>query len=338
MEDLKTLGKFISLRESEKRLKKLYTSHPEFSTGGPLSFEDFMSQYQAYAPKESALLSKSLPEESYFQHMIDVSALMHLRYLPPIFHTSEFFEIDCVLSGTITYYMGEQRFDLTPGDVCILAPDTSHAACTFTDDGIMINLLVRRSTFEEHFLGILPEHDLFQRFFEKSLYGKSETPYLLFRTGRPDFLGASILPIYEEYESKNRYKSTMLSSLLSVFFVELLRHHEKDLEISSHAKGTYSENIIFILEYLQKNYTTISLSHLSAFFNYSERQMQRIIVSATGMSFGDNIKKLRMTKAAELLENSTMTIAQIAEYLGYYDASSFRQAFKKYYGRTPRAL
>ncbi len=338
MEDLKTLEKFIQLRESEKRLKKLYAFHPEFATQGPLPWDDFMTRFSAHASQEGTELTRSLSEESYFQHRIDVSVLMHLRYLPALIHTSEFFEIDCVLSGTITYYMGEQRFCLTPGDVCILAPDTQHAACTFSDDGIMLNLLVRRSTFEEHFLGILPEHDLFKRFFEKSLYGKSETPYLLFRTGRPDFLSASILPIYAEYESHNRYQSTMLSSLLSVFFVELLRRHEKDLEISSRSQGAYSENIVFILEYLQKNYTTISLSHLSAFFNYSERQMQRIIFSATGMSFGENVKKLRMNKAAELLENSPMTIAQIAEYLGYYDASSFRQAFKKYYGRTPRAL
>ncbi|MCR5101867.1 MAG: helix-turn-helix transcriptional regulator [Butyrivibrio sp.] len=128
----------------------------------------------------------------------------------------------------------------------------------------------------------------------------------------------------------------MLSALLSVFFVELLRFHEKDLEIPSMSRMALSDNIVFILEYMQKNYTTITLSHLSTFFNYSERQMQRIIESATGTSFSNNIKKLRMNKAAELLTTTNMTVSEIADSLGFYDCSSFRQSFKKYYGCSPR--
>lgn len=93
--------------------------------------------------------------------------------------------------------------------------------------------------------------------------------------------------------------------------------------------------MVFILEYMQKNYTTITLSHLSDFFNYSERQMNRIIKTATGMTFGENIKKLRMNHAARLLSESSTAIRTIAELLGYYDVSNFRKIFKSYYGMTP---
>jgi two-component system response regulator YesN len=64
--------------------------------------------------------------------------------------------------------------------------------------------------------------------------------------------------------------------------------------------------------------------------------MQRIIYSATGMSFGENIKKIRMQRAADLLQNTELKVSEIADYLGYYDTSSFRHAFRNYYGKTPQ--
>lgn len=78
------------------------------------------------------------------------------------------------------------------------------------------------------------------------------------------------------------------------------------------------------------------VKHLSEFFNYSERQMQRIIYSAAGMSFGENIKKIRMQRAADLLQNTELKVSEIADYLSYYDTSSFRHAFRNYYGKTPQ--
>ncbi len=349
------LEDLLKLRQIEKALKTRYLSDPALATRGPINLEDF---YDIYSDTQLTFkveddiatennnnnnnsfpngpLSKILTEESYFQDLIDVSAIMHLRYLPPIYHESEFFELDCLLQGQITSYIGNQSITLSAGDIMIFAPGTNHASCTYNDNTIMINLLVRQSTFEEHFLGILPENDLFKGFFEKSLYGNTDTPYLLFKTRNADFVSKNILPILEEYRGSSRYKTTMLSSLLSVFFVKLLRSHEKDLEIPSMSHKSLSENIVFILEYMQKNYTTITLSHLASFFNYSERQMQRIIESATGIGFSENIKKLRMNKAAELLRNTDMPVSEIADILGYYDCSSFRQSFKKYYGCSPR--
>lgn len=96
-----------------------------------------------------------------------------------------------------------------------------------------------------------------------------------------------------------------------------------------------NENTIFILEYMQKNYSTITLAHLAKFFNYSERQIHRIIKSTTGMTFGENIKKIRMSHAAKLLSESNMTIQEIADLLGYYDVSSFRKVFKSFYNAPP---
>lgn len=128
----------------------------------------------------------------------------------------------------------------------------------------------------------------------------------------------------------------MLSSLVSVFFVQLLRKHEKDVVIPSMHASAINETTIFIIEYMQKNYATLTLSHLAAFFNCSIRQMQRILTTATGMTFSENIRRLRMAHASDLLTDSQLTIQKIADVLGYYDVSNFRKVFRNTYVMTPQ--
>ncbi len=336
-----TIQPLLPLRIYEKEFKDFFEETGHNVITQPFSPEEFIrffqeNQLQIHTTEPFDIFAPSLSEQSYFDSTLDISAVQHLRYMPAVYHVQEFFELDCVLSGKVTSFVKDQEVTLETGDIMILAPNTSHASYTYSDDGIMINILVRGSTFENNFINLLPDNDLFRNFFIRALYNNDDQPFLLFHTGSSTFLSDHILPLLRECQRNNRYKNTMLSSRLSVFFVELLRNHEKDISIPSFSNFDSNKNIVFILEYMQKNYATISLAHLSSFFNYSERQMQRIILKYTGMSFVDNIKKLRMTNAAELLKNTTMTVSDIAMHLGYYDSSNFRQAFKKYYGRSPQ--
>ena len=70
-------------------------------------------------------------------------------------------------------------------------------------------------------------------------------------------------------------------------------------------------------------------------FNYSERQLQRIITNATGMSFSQNIQNQKMQRAASLLTDSDMSISAICEQVGYPSQNNFRKMFLRYYGMTP---
>jgi len=332
----------MPLNKYELLFRKYYHSSRHEYADRALTLEEFSEEIENAEPEYYALkvgpigfYSKSLPEASYFTEQEDIAAVQHLRYMPAIYHFSEFFELECVLSGSVTCFAGDLQLKLTAGDILILAPSTNHAACTFRDDSIMVNVLVRKSSFEEHFLNLLPDNDLLRSFFENALYKTSSTPYLLFRTEDPEMLRTHIMPLLHECLRNSRYKNTALSSMLSLFFVSLLRKHEKDVIIPSIVNSGVSENYIFIIEYMQRNAATITLSHLASFFNYSERQIQRIIQTTTGMSFSENIKKIRLSTAADLLKTTDMSIQMIADHLGYYDTSSFRHAFRGFYGVSP---
>ncbi|PYI56214.1 AraC family transcriptional regulator [Paenibacillus flagellatus] len=57
----------------------------------------------------------------------------------------------------------------------------------------------------------------------------------------------------------------------------------------------------------------------------------------TGLAPREYIRKLRMDKASSLLEQSSLSIGEIALTVGYADLYSFSRAFKNQFGRPPSA-
>ena len=53
------------------------------------------------------------------------------------------------------------------------------------------------------------------------------------------------------------------------------------------------------------------------------------------LSFGDYIRKLRIEKAIQLLDESNHSLAEIAYLTGFSDQSHFNRIFKKYTGKNP---
>lgn len=53
------------------------------------------------------------------------------------------------------------------------------------------------------------------------------------------------------------------------------------------------------------------------------------------MSIGEYLKNLRMQKAGELLETTSLSVKEVGAAVGMLDQSHFVRAFKKSYGLTP---
>ena len=68
----------------------------------------------------------------------------------------------------------------------------------------------------------------------------------------------------------------------------------------------------------------------------SERTLGRYVRRATGMGTSDMIQSIRLHRARSLLQNSRMSIDQIAAAVGYQDATALRRLMRKIGGATPR--
>ena len=143
------------------------------------------------------------------------------------------------------------------------------------------------------------------------------------------------LSLQEEYLNNYKYRGRMMDSLISTFIVHLLRAHEKDVVLDPNRHSSNNDNLVLMLQYIQNNYSRLSLTELAQFFGYSTRHISRLIKDSTGKSFAEIIKELRMKKAAELLGNNELSISSIMESVGYSDTSTFYKAFKSFYGTSP---
>ena len=90
-----------------------------------------------------------------------------------------------------------------------------------------------------------------------------------------------------------------------------------------------------IINYMQTNYMTVTLDELSKCFFLSKPYLSKYIKEQTGLTFGENVKKIRMKKAKTLLKNGNMKVESIAEAVGYQNVEHFNRLFKKQYGMTP---
>ena len=282
-------------------------------------------------------MTKVLEESTYFEPEQDAACNCHPRYLPPLLHRHTFFEVACVLSGECTNFINGEAVPLAAGDICILAPDTVHALAAFSDAVDVRNIMLKTSTFEERFMSLMEHNDILSQFFRKTFFsGGTRTPYLLFHAGNDEALCALINRIYEESHLALAYKRRILGALIDLFFITLLRSHEQDVVIPAIRDSALEDSFVFLLLYLQEHCRTVTLQELSRLFNYSPRQMQRIIKNATGMSFLENVQKLRMEKAADLLAHTDRTVEQVARETGYESLNNFRAIFRRTYGCTPQ--
>lgn len=75
-------------------------------------------------------------------------------------------------------------------------------------------------------------------------------------------------------------------------------------------------------------------SEIASELGLSLRTLHRRLAE-DGLSYQSILDGLRRSLATELLENTHMAIEQVAERVGFADATSFRKAFKKWTGRSP---
>ena len=92
--------------------------------------------------------------------------------------------------------------------------------------------------------------------------------------------------------------------------------------------------------YLQENYTdpSLCLSKVGDRFNISDTYLSHMFKEKTGQNFSVYLERLRMNEAARRLTSGDCNLTVLYADLGYTNPTSFRRAFKKYYGMTPSEM
>ncbi len=98
-----------------------------------------------------------------------------------------------------------------------------------------------------------------------------------------------------------------------------------------------SELISSIEKYLQQNYmNALTLESMSTLFFLSKYELCRRFKAEVGENLWEYISNLRISRAKQLLLNSSLRISEISSKVGYRDPTYFSNSFKKQVGMSPK--
>jgi two-component system response regulator YesN len=69
----------------------------------------------------------------------------------------------------------------------------------------------------------------------------------------------------------------------------------------------------------------------------SRRQLQRAFAEAGDTTFRDELARIRMHHARELLAADLLPVRQVATRVGYHQPAQFAKSFRRYHGEPPSA-
>ncbi|MDQ8739052.1 response regulator [Paenibacillus sp. LHD-38] len=97
-----------------------------------------------------------------------------------------------------------------------------------------------------------------------------------------------------------------------------------------------NEQVGKIITHIDSSFTEdILLSQLAMQFNISMGYLSQLIKKETGKTYSEYVMDKRMGLAKKLLSDSTLSVHEVVERIGYKDYFHFNKLFKKRFGITP---
>lgn len=259
-------------------------------------------------------------------------------------HSHDFVEIAYVCQGSGIHVFGNQKQDVSRGDLCIINIDTPH--CFYpTDPANTDGLAVYNCMFMPSFLESLAiKTDILRQvinlFLYQSLYSE-ETAHApdLHLSGRHQI---DIESIYEamlrEYDTRDEGYIDALQLLFGRLLIVMYRAARQGA-VDIGDEDLYRQRLIsHAIDFLQGNFAgKLSLDRISQQAYLSKSYFSALFKKTTGISVFDYIQKLRIDQACRLLAETRDQVAVIASAVGYKDYRFFNEKFKKLTGMTALA-
>ncbi len=247
------------------------------------------------------------------------------------YHSHDFPEIGVILEGEGLYHLDDEYIPVRTGDVLIFNPGTRHES--IIDDSETGRVEFFFGFTDVKFCGMRPNH-IELKDGGNVLHTKGKTQRRIFR-------------ICEEMVKENQTRMPgryfMLKSFLVQLLLSIVREQTGQVELAEGKEFDYAgkkDTAEKIADYLEEHYADkISLDQIAENMYLSPFYISKIFKSEIGESPIHYLIRVRMEKAKAILESgSSLSIAEIAERVGYEDAYHFSKLFKKAYGVSPSKM
>ncbi|MGH1427659.1 MAG: AraC family transcriptional regulator [Arenicella sp.] len=271
-----------------------------------------------------------MPEED----LISITYLEHGSSSSLVrWHLHQEYELHFISSGSGKVFIGDYVGDFSAGNIVLVGPNLPHNWVSNIDDE-SINCVrdkvikFSQSTWSD-MCSKVPELSLLDELLRESSYGIE--------------FGSQKMNEYEPMFDLVRDNEGLLRVIHFFRLLQALSSDECRMRLSSQefSENRYEKNQDLIgqaIQYIDNNYTQqLSLRDVSNHLGMSSPSVfSRFFHKATGVTYIEFIKKLRIGKACERLERSGDQITQICFDVGFSNVANFNRHFRVIKGMTPR--
>ena len=251
---------------------------------------------------------------------------MHLKHFP------NQYEIFYLLEGERRFFFDNRSYLVKSGSLILVDENSIHMTMAGSEQEFghdRIILYIERDKMKE-FDQLFPNLNLV-RFFHQH-YGV----FPLNEKQQKDFIDLYIR-LQDEFDSRKRNYRAMIETDIIQYFIRFMRENHtpamEDTDVNAPAKY---RNIYAVADYISVHFDeAITLDQLADRFFISKYYLSRTFKEITGYGISEYMNIHRIRAAKRLLEETDMSVLQIAHKLGYESITYFEKVFKTYMTMSP---
>lgn len=265
----------------------------------------------------------------YESDIFDISRERKVRSSMPSRHYHDAYEIFYLVSGDLSYFVGDKTYHLVSGMLLFINVNEIHKLVNLSGAVFeRITLQFKRELIAD----LLPkegEFDVFSAF-------QADT-HLLRLDGSEQ---STVEELFDRMVHESLRQPPGHAYYIKILLIELLIYLKRKADSSQNQLAGCPQQvhpkIIAIVNFINGNYSQrITLDSISRQFYISPSYLCKMFKDSTGFTLIEYVNNVRIKEARLLLRNTDAKMGEIAERAGFESLTHFGRIFKELTGCTP---
>ena len=206
-------------------------------------------------------------------------------------HSHHYGEMHIICDGELSFFIKDKEYVFSGGNIVILPPRVFHSVRVISDESL--HFAFQLDLDLDEFKTVKISNHIIKDFFNE----------------------LKISATTEIFATVSSYIALFCSKALGKTMLNIEKLDDPGYTICEFFSNHYNEDI--------------KVSDLAKVLSFSEKQTERLVLKYTGKTFKQELVSHRMEMARYLEKHTTMTMTEIAEYVGYKSYNGFWKAYKK---------
>lgn len=224
--------------------------------------------------------------------------------------------IHLVLSGKGTFQLNGRTWELAPGDLFLVQPNQLNTYAADAQQPWEYCWIGFNGVYAHKLVSLLPFSD-------------AEPVH---HTSDPEGIRRAMENVYLSRGMQPENETAMVGYLY-LFIAALMRERS---ERRPHAAVSSNQYVLNAIKFIQFNYShDISIDDVAKSVGVSRSHLYRVFMTNVGKSPIDYLTEYRINEACKLLRAGSLSIAEVAISVGFFDQFYFSRVFKRAKGVPP---